>query len=150
MNDLQDELLSGLSADIQADIINVSQSDADVFSHLSAKFPVRASGITWELVPEHRCKQSPRPKPSIEDYLHSISAFLGQFAEAAQIAPDDNVWLVGDGITDVAFRLSFTILLKHVRQFFSMPQSSFVLKHDYSWCFCYTFEDDMYYGKSPL
>ncbi len=150
MNDLQDELLSGLSNDIQADIINVSQSDADVFSNLSARFPVRASGIVWEMVPEYRCKPSPHPKPSIEDYLPSIKEFLARFAEEAHIASDEIVYLVGDGITDLAFRMPFGVLLKYAHQFFTLPQSSFVVKHDYLWCFCYSFEDDMYYGRCPV
>ena len=116
MNDLQDELLRGLSADIEAGKITVFQSDADVISRLSAKFPVRTSGIVWEQVPEHRFKPSPRPKPLMDDYLPSIKEFLSRFAEDAHITSGDVVHLVGDNVTNVAFSMPFGVLLKHASQ----------------------------------
>ena len=149
MRDLQDELLDGLETGIQDHIINASESDTEVFSRLSAKFPVRASGIIWESVPKYRCQVSPRPKPPIEVYLPIINRFLTQFAEEARIASDEVVCLVGNNITDLAFRMPFTALLKFANHFFAIPQSWFVVKQDYSWCFCYSFEDDMYYGRCP-
>src|SRR5262245_50373196 len=111
MNDseksLQDELLRILSKDMKAGNIGVASSDANVFSQLKARFPVRTSGIAWEMVPGYRYRFSPDPKISIEHYLPTVRKFLEQFAADAHIAPTDVVFVVGDGVTDVSFSMPF-------------------------------------------
>ena len=149
MNDLQNQLLSELSTDIRAGIIKVFKIDADVFSNLSAKFPVRSSGVAWEMVTGRRFKPSPHPKGSIDDYLPTIREFLTEFAKDAHVHAGEIVSVVGDAVTDLAFRMPFEVLVRHVRSLFSIPQHWYVVKDDYSWCFAYTFEDDMYFGQCP-
>jgi hypothetical protein len=150
MNELQDELLSELSSDIDAANIAVLQEDARVFLQLSTKFPTSIFGIAWEKVPEQRFISSPDPKPSIEEYLPAIKGFLARFAEQAHLEAGTPMYVIGDGVTDVAFKIGFGVFLKYAYQFFRIPQHTYLVTQDYSWCFCFTFEGDMYFGKAKV
>jgi hypothetical protein len=148
-DDLQDELLNKLSADILTGRIRVGRADSDSFSKLTGKFPTGISGILWDRVFDHRLHASPQPKLPIEMYLPIIKRVLGQFAIDAEIGPDDVVHVVGDGVTNVTLTMPLSLLWPYLPDVLSLPQATFIIKNDYEWCFCYTFEDDMYYGKSP-
>jgi hypothetical protein len=148
-DDLQDELLNKLSPDILTGRIRVGPRDSDAFSKLTGKFPTGTSGILWDRVPDHRLYPSPQPKLPLEMYLPAIKRFLGQFALDGNIGPDDIMHVVGDGVTNVTLTMPLSLLWQYLPDVLSLPQATFIIKNDYDWCFCYTFEDDMYYGKSP-
>lgn len=75
--------------------------------------------------------------------------FLLEFGSAAGLGQDDRCVLFGDSVTEVAFELSFGDLLDLFPSIFALPQATYVLTADASWCFAYTFEGDMYFAKSP-
>src|SRR5581483_11781049 len=128
MNDLQDELVKHLFTDLGAANIHVIQSDVEVFSVLSAKFPVRSSGIAWEEVPHHECAPSMKTKMSKEEYRHTIDRFLNRFSLDAGILETDDVYVAGDGPTDLAFRMPLSVFKRNATWFFEIPQSTFVVK----------------------
>lgn len=148
-NKIQRDFLDALAREIEIGLIKVSQGDESVFANLMAQFPATPFGIAWEKVHGHRCSPSPQPKPAIGSYIHTIEAFFRSFASDAGIALENNVYIVGDGVTDIILEMPCKLVLKYLHELVSIPQHTFVISKDYRWCFSYTFEDDMYYGESP-
>ncbi len=86
--------------------------------------------------------------PPMDEDLPRIVDFLDLFATQAQISNEDPVIVIGDCAMDVTLRMSFQTFRNHLKLMIELPQYTYVLAKDFQWCFCYTFEDDMYFGKA--
>ena len=145
---LQEELLNDLSESIRAGDLVVDTDVSLMFSKLKEHYPTGMSGIAWELIREGCCSPSPDPKPPMDEDLPRIVDFLDLFATQAQISNEDPVIVIGDCAMDVTLRMSFQTFRNHLKLMIELPQYTYVLAKDFQWCFCYTFEDDMYFGKA--
>ncbi len=155
---LQKQLLSELSPFIRAGRIMVHESDKAWFHLIRHRFPVSLNGIHWDKVPgaESNYEAEPYIPPDginraipIRENENTIRAFLSRFSVSAGIRPDENVIVVGDGITDIALEMTFSSLSETFPILFSYPQHVCIIRPDGTWCFMFTFEFDMHYGKSP-
>ena len=155
---LQHQLLNELDSFIRGGRITVHDSDAQWYARMRERFPMgRISGIRWDAVPgaESNFEVVPHIPPEgiegglpVREHAATIREFLGRFAARADVRPNDNIIVVGDGVTEIALEMPFSALLDAFPVLFSYPQHTYVMPVDVSWCFAFTFEFDMYFGKS--
>jgi hypothetical protein len=143
----EEELLQRLSDDIRLSTIVVHPSDASFYAKIKAKYPTHTFGIKWNELPFHRSFGA-QPGRSPDQKTILLQGALRQFAEDAKISPNENVYVIGDGVLTVALEMPFSVLLTHAVPIFIMPQHTYLLKQDYSWCFRYSFEGHIDYGQA--
>jgi hypothetical protein len=145
---LQSELLAQLAPAIHGGRVVLRYTD-DHWVALRRMFPVRTSGVRWEDIPSARSLPAEDPRVPLHEKADLVRGFLEEFGSAAGLGPDDRCVVFGDSATEVAFELSFRDLLDLFTLLFALPQATYVLTADGSWCFAFTFEEDMYFAKSP-
>lgn len=145
----QVDLLNQLAPAIVAGRVVVHDSDDRWVSALRRTFPVSTSGVRWEALPNVRHRAPEDPRVPIPDKADALRGFLLEFGSAAGLGQDDRCVVFGDGATEIALELPFRDLLELFPLLFSLPQASYVLTPDATWCFAFTFEEEMYFGASP-
>ncbi len=156
---LQDEMLAELSEFTQSKKIVIYQTSDSWFDLLNARFPKTIIGaLAWEEVPGHQSCGDVVPiippegingEEVVQRNASKIAEFLERFAANGGIGHSDQVVIIGDGVTEVALGMSFETLFKVFMVLFSYPQHTYVLTSDGVWCFVFTFEFFMHFGKSP-
>lgn len=143
----EQELLRSLSDEIRQATVVIHPDDALFYAHIKAKYPTDTFGIKWDKLPIHRSFEV-KSGMSPEEHLDFIQAALRQFAVDANISPNETVYVLGDGVLTVALEMPYSVLVTHVCSIFQLPQHTYVIKNDYSWCFRCSFEGHVDYGKA--
>ena len=111
---------------------------------LLSKYPFDIGRIQWGSLPdssymEQKC-----------DGLDSksLSDFLASIAQQTCTSDDDIIMFSGD-LIEVDLQMAFSVLVGWRKVLLSYPQHVYVFPKDASWCFNYTFEEDMYFGFAP-
>jgi len=141
----QANLIENLRPLVDSGQIVIHDDDTPWVDLIRARFLLHTTGICWEKIPSPQCRYAEQPRRPITDKAEEIKEFLREYAVAAGLGPDDKCIVVGDGFTSVAFEMSFSTLLDCFVTLFSEPQGTCVIKPDGSWCFVFTFEENMYY-----
>ncbi len=58
--------------------------------------------------------------------------------------------VLGDNLINKAYKMTFNVFLEIFWSFFSIPQHTYVISDDGSFCINYTFEDELYFGKADF
>lgn len=153
-NPFDNELLQHLRTEVGSGRLVAEMNSEMYFEKLWSVFPSGVATIAWHEVPGVRedhatvtmCGPGAEIKPPPEQAR--IERFLHQFASDARLSMDSQVIIIGD-MLHCAFLMPFGLLLANAVLLFSFPQHCYVVPHDFSWCFSYTFEDDMYYAPAP-
>ena len=109
--------------------------------------------IAWDKVATKRSADVlPQPmQVSSDDLQARLSEHRGRvrrwFAEAGVEPTQPVVWL-GD-MTDIALQLSSGDLLDLFPVLFSLPQHSYALPPDASWCLNYVMEGELFFAQAP-
>jgi hypothetical protein len=132
-------------------------SGNDLSSLLMRKFPCasgridwrRAKNVVFKPAPPARVTGANTPGGAFQtaEYVHQVSAFLDECWAAYDVA-DEWVAFVGDSMCSEyeVMRLAVSELLCVVSE---VPDHKYVFALDGTWCFMWSFEDDMYFGWQP-
>lgn len=86
------------------------------------------------------CTKDPASSP--DEWVATLqSAITGRVENAS---PQDLAVVVGDNMMEYAYVLRYGELVKHVWDFLSIPQDTYVLLQSNKVCFQYTFEDELF------
>lgn len=144
----QQDWLESLASEVASGQITVHENDTPWFDNLSRRFPVRASGICWEQIPNSQFRQAEQPRIPIAEKEGEIREFLMQFGSVVALTPTDRCVVIGDNTTSAALEMNFRVLLDVIPKLLTEPQSLYVIAKDGDWCFAFTFEEDMYFARS--
>lgn len=150
-NVLQSEYLDTIKDEIQRGIIKIEKDD-QYFSILEDMYPVVGSGIAWDEVPDALFLDLEGLKENREVYdaaLQKGFAEIIQRIQGLEIDEDQEVVVLGDNIFNVALRIPLKKLSDVYRGIFDLPQHTYILPPDASWCINFTFEHRLYFGKAP-
>jgi hypothetical protein len=79
---------------------------------------------------------------SPDTWLEVIRAALNRWLDNS--TPQDLVIVVGDNMLNYAYALQYSQFIKHIGDFFSIPQDTYVLLQENKVCFQYTYEDELF------
>lgn len=141
-----------LKSEVESGRISVVPDPAPFFGVLGRRFPIGMNRIAWEKVREmHRVDVLAQPREIASEELRTLfvshSAAVRSWLDAAEVAPLSRVIWVGD-MTDVALEMSRERLLGLLPILFSLPQHSYALPPDGSWCLNYVMEGALYFARA--
>jgi hypothetical protein len=142
-NTPEQDLLRKIAPEIEAQLIVVSTDAEAYFNVLEEHFPLGGSKIAWSKVPGS-CKE----KINYDDELSVLTFFDVAMSALGQRA-SNKVIAVGDSAMEVALSASVEIMRRRLYDIISLPQHTYIVPPDVSWCLSYTMEGDMVYGRSP-
>lgn len=154
--DLNEELLDELALWVSTGAI-LLRADEGWWQLLRSKYPAGIGMLDWAAVPGHRSNYSAVTHIPVEgihgsvpvlQHVDEIANFLREFASAANMSASDTIIVLGDGISQQALEMSFDTLLEVFPVLFSYPEHIYLITTDAQWCFAYTFEFEMHFGRA--
>lgn len=113
------------------------QHPSRYFSFIEQHLPIIGSMASGG---EMLCTKEPALSPDawLEVVRCAITRWLGN------TSPQDLAVVVGDNMLSYAYALQYEQFIKHVGDFFSIPQDTYVLLQANKVCFQYTYEDELF------
>ncbi len=145
----EEELLEELQRKLSSagSQLEVQPSSAEYFVVLQERFPVYGSKIDWESVPGARIESI--DTADSENYFERAEIFANEVWNAEGIDCERSVVVIGDSAMDVALKMPLHALRSCLRRILAMPQHSYVLASDASWCMSFTMEGDVSFAYAP-
>ena len=140
------ELLEEIRPERERAELTVEPSSMPYFELLEKRFPVHGSKIDWDKVPG-AVVQAMQLSDS-ELYFKEAGSFLEEILVKEQLDGEVQVVVVGDGAMECALRMPLKILASCMRRILRMPQHTYVLVPDGSWCMVFTMEGDACFGRA--
>lgn len=147
-NILQKEYLELIEEEIQSGNIKLEDDD-QYFDMLGNRFPVGGTGIAWSKVPNHQYFNLLELKDDTDNYGKMLHESFQKIVSFLDQNEDQEVVIIGDGVLDVAIRVPFRKLIDLHYEVFTLPQHTYILPPDASWCINFTFEHDLFFGIAP-
>ena len=116
------------------------------FRILERRFPIVGSKIDWEKVPHAIVKGS--NSENSEKYFRDATTLLADVAKMERISEEEVVIAIGDSAMEEAVSLPLGVLIIGVREFLELPQHLYVMAEDGSWCFSFTMEGGLAFGRA--
>ncbi|RZK44069.1 MAG: hypothetical protein EOO61_04445 [Hymenobacter sp.] len=82
------------------------------------------------------------PATSSDAWMKVVQAALNRWL--VNPSPQTLAIVVGDNMLNYAYVLQYNQFSKHVGDFFSVPQDTYVLLQEHKLCFQYTYEDELF------
>jgi hypothetical protein len=127
--------------------ITIEVSSEPYFEALQRHFPVRGSKIDWDRVPRAQIRQA--DTANSEKYFDNAVAFTEEILESERLDRDRDVVVIGDSAMEGAFKMRLWVLRSLLRSILRMPQHTYVLGPDTSWCLVFSMEGDLCFGYAP-
>ena len=141
--DFDDELISKLYQ-ISGELFFPIKDGECYIEILEENFPFRLGRIDWLDLPHHRHR-----KVNFEDRevaQKQVLQFLDDVKHSARISEKSEIILISDSALKHDYQLPFYLLSKCIDSTFFLPQHTYIIPPDASWCLNYTFENDLFFG----
>jgi type III secretion system FlhB-like substrate exporter len=122
-------------------LIEIEADSTKYFDKVESVFPVDMNRIAWEKV-VNRIEEF--PGKSLNE-LEELKKFITNFINKYNITLAKKVIYFGDNI-NIAIQMSLETFLNNLDIFCTIPQHTYLIPEDISWCFNYTFEGYLYFG----
>jgi hypothetical protein len=127
--------------------ITIEVSSEPYFEALQRHFPVRGSKIDWDKVPGARIRQA--DTVSREEHFDKAMAFTEEILETERLDRECHVTVIGDSAMEGALKMRLWVLRSLLDSILRMPQHTYVLGPDTSWCLVFSMEGDLCFGYAP-
>jgi hypothetical protein len=141
----EQDLLKILKPEIEARQIVVFANSDQYFRALEEYFPLFGSKIDWSKV-FCACEE----KINYNQFEMSVLGFFDKAAEALGLHAASAMIFIGDSAMDVALSTTAEIMRRYLIDVVDMPQHTYIVPQDVSWCLSYTMEGNMAYGRRPI
>lgn len=139
------EDFSFLSTELEKGIVTYLDDSHSLFQAIMTNYPITFNRIDWDLIPH----ESYHIEEKYPDNKEVISLIVSGIVREEGLDMTQQVKVCFDGYTSGALSMPLTLFLKHAAEIFTIPQHTYVLPQDVSWCLNYTFENFIYFGYSP-
>jgi hypothetical protein len=137
----------------------VIRVDGEMLSaSLLAAFPCAVGRVDWRKVPGTVFRQAPPERsaganngPGTLDtraYVAEVVRFFRECVSATGDAPDSWVIFIGDNL-ECDYKVQLSAVGELFEEVADVPQHKYVFPANCSWCFMWSFEDDLYFGLRP-
>lgn len=137
---------SKLKSCYTTDLIRVKRNSIDEFELIERLYPIGQNRIEWGDV-----KYTISKKVDLSDEINAkvqILSFLQEVKEVLNVSDEILILVFGDEAIENVYEMPFYILESNVIDFFGLPQHTYVIPLNGSWCINYTFEDELFFGIS--
>lgn len=115
---------------------------------LEKRFPIGLNRIEWTKIDQYRSKEIDFGNREIAKT--EVLNFIFNVVKIADVKEGDEVVVLSDDALNNTYKMKFSVLLDCIDEIFFLPQHTYVLPLDANWCLNYTFENDLYFGFSPV
>jgi hypothetical protein len=131
---------------LEAGDIAIGNDFDALFKLVQKKFPILGTRIDWRAIPHFHQHINAAYPDCLVEIRDAVSQLIDKYL------PNEKriVSICFDGGTDAVLTCSLDTLKKIAPDVFTTPQHIYVLPSDGSWCINYSFEDDLFFGFSPL
>jgi hypothetical protein len=129
------------------ELVRSSGSSDPYFRLLEHRFPVVGSKIDWERVPNDVVRVTD-PTDS-ERYARDATTLLTEIVQAERLSDEQQVIVIGDSAVERALVVPMRVFQESLNWFLELPQHLSVIRDDGSWCFSFTMEGDLAFGRAP-
>jgi hypothetical protein len=126
--------------------IEVRDDPDRCFRMLERRFPVVGSKIDWGQVPGAVVRQTDPTNPVCE--ATDAATILSDVARDESLSEAQIVIVIGDSAMEQAMAMPFATLRVSIRELLELPQHLYVMPEDASWCFSFTMEGDLAFGRA--
>ena len=136
----------------------VRVDDESLWAALTSAFPFAAGRPEWSKVPGAQLRAAsperaagaslgPRSLDTRRD-VEEVKTFFERCVSGTETRPDD--WVVYFGDNSVwDYRVELEAVGELLDEMDEIPENKYVFPPDASWCFMWSFEDDLYFGRCP-
>lgn len=143
----EEELRQELQREYPGSTIVVDPSSSGYFDMLRRRFPVRGSKIDWDRVPMAKVRRV--ATSSSEQYFDDAEEFAEEIVGSERLDREREVVVIGDSAMEGALRMPLFAFRSFLRSILRMPQHTYVLDADATWCLVFTMEGDLCFGYAP-
>ncbi len=143
----EQDLLEALRADIAAGDVVVRRPDDAFVAVIQERYPFSGSQIDWSRVPGAVVRHED-PTAS-ELFFGEAERFLDGIVQSEGIGADQQVVVLGDSAMAFALVTTLGVLARWLADVLALPQHTYVMAPDGSWCFVFTMEGDLCFGHPP-
>lgn len=146
-----DDILESVDAELKAGLVFTVDNVAPYIQAIERGFPMAMNRIAWEKRPDAQklevfpVRSGERHANEVERRLESLRGDVVKWL--AQIEPSIEVVWIGDD-TDIGLKMPLGCLLDRFPALFALPQHSYVVPTDGSWCLNYVMEGELFYARS--
>ena len=151
-NVLQKEYLHLVQEGIQTGIIKIEEQDAQYVNTIERRFPFFGSKIDWDEIPSSLffdLTSLKNNKNAHNSMLKEGFKTIYQTVLEMGLNEDQEIIIVGDSIFDIALRMPLGKLPELYWELFELPQHTYIIPPDASWCINFTFEHELFFGVAP-
>ena len=136
------ELQNCLDGKISNGTIKIHSNVSEFIADIEATYPMSFSGIKWADQPNTRLlsmQGSTLPTSAVKTFLEQI---VWDFPEMA----NENVVVIGDGLTEFGYEMSYANFIRSSECFFEIPQYTYIWFYQSKKCINLTFWNELYFG----
>jgi hypothetical protein len=141
-----EQLVASLRHYIDTGVVKVLLNTEEFDNSLMHSFPFVLGRIDWRAVPGHKFVHI---NGDLTIGATQIRHFLDDLVKEQQIVRSAKVIYLGDAC-DVGLCLDFASFLDLLPLIFDLPQHHYLIPSTCVWCVHYTFENDLFFGRSPV
>lgn len=137
----------------------VRVDDERLSSVLLSAFPFVAGRIDWTKVPGALIREAPPERaaganlgPGTLDtraYVDRVKQFFSECVSGIGPPPDAWLFYIGEN-GDCDYKVQAGAVAELLDEVADVPEHKYIFPPDASWCFMWSFEDDLHFGRRPL
>ncbi|HBQ19577.1 MAG TPA: hypothetical protein DEF51_53445 [Myxococcales bacterium] len=131
---------------------------ARVGAIVESAFPFVLGRIDWRKVPGAQIRVAPPERAAgancgpgtldTRSYVEEVKRFFERCVSGTETRPDDWVVYIGDN-SDCDYEVKLEAVAELLDEVAEIPEHKYVFPRDASWCFMWSFEDDLHFGRRP-
>ena len=120
------------------------------FDVLEDMFPIGLNRIAWQKVGVQEMLHIGSTSENKAEAKEKVLNFMNSKFKQNNVCEDEGVIVLSDGALEDTYTVKVSDLKQIFEHIFFLPQHTYVIPKNGQWCLNYTFEDDLFFGISPL
>ena len=128
----------------------VVENQESWFEVLENMFPIGLNRIAWQKVSESEMLHIGSISENKAEAKEKVLNFMTSKFRQNNVCEDEQIMVLSDGALENTYSVKASDLKEVFEHIFFLPQHTYVIPKNGQWCLNYTFEDDLFFGISPV
>lgn len=143
LNYFEKNLLVDLENKISSSELHILGSSEPYFLKLEQHYRVKHNRIDWDRLQVVEKNYEGNSNKQLKGFIEFFTLITEKY-----YLSEDLIW-IGDSAINFAITGSVEVIMSCLNYILDIPQHHYFLSTDYKWCFCFTFEGEMFFGTQP-